>query len=57
MHLVGEKLKKTTNLKWIADFRDPWSNFIQNKFLNKLESTKIKHEKKKIWFLNFQMQY
>ncbi|MEL0186608.1 MAG: glycosyl transferase family 1, partial [Flavobacteriaceae bacterium] len=53
MHLVGLKLKKTTNLKWIADFRDPWSNFIQNKFLNKLESTKIKHEKKENLVLKF----
>ena len=53
MHLVGLKLKKTTNLKWIADFRDPWANFIQNKFLNKLESTKIKHEKKENLVLKF----
>jgi len=53
MHLVGLKLRKTTNLKWIADFRDPWSNFIQNKFLNKLESTKIKHEKKENLVLKF----
>ena len=53
MHLVGLKLKKTTNLKWIADFRDPWSNFVQNKFLNKLESTKIKHEYKENLVLKF----
>jgi hypothetical protein len=53
MHLVGLKLKNTTNLKWIADFRDPWSNFIQNKFLNKLESTKIKHENKENLVLKF----
>ncbi|MEE2605253.1 MAG: hypothetical protein VYB19_03765 [Bacteroidota bacterium] len=53
MLLVGLKLKKTTNLKWIADFRDPWSNFVQNKFLNKLESTKIKHENKENLALKF----
>jgi hypothetical protein len=53
MHLVGLKLKKTTNLKWIADFRDPWSNFVQNKFLNKLKSTKIKHENKENLVLKF----
>ena len=53
MHLVGLKLKNTINLKWIADFRDPWSNFIQNKFLNKLESTKIKHENKENLVLKF----
>ena len=53
MHLVGLKLKKTTNLKWISDFRDPWSNFVQNKFLNRLESTKIKHENKENLVLKF----
>ena len=53
MHLVGLKLKTTTNLKWITDFRDPWSNFVQNKFLNKLESTKIKHENKENLVLKF----
>jgi glycosyltransferase involved in cell wall biosynthesis len=25
-HLVGLKLKKKYNIKWIADFRDPWTN-------------------------------
>ena len=34
-------------------FRDPWSNFVQNKFLNKLESTKIKHENKENLVLKF----
>lgn len=27
MHLIGYKLKKKTGLKWIADFRDPWSEW------------------------------
>ena len=48
MHLVGLKLKKTTNLKWITDFRDPWSNFFQNKLLNKFKSTQKKHKQKEI---------
>lgn len=26
MHLIGLKLKKKTGIKWIADFRDPWTN-------------------------------
>lgn len=26
VHLIGLKLKKDLNLKWIADFRDPWVN-------------------------------
>ncbi len=27
MHLVGLKLKRKTGVKWLADFRDPWSNW------------------------------
>jgi glycosyltransferase involved in cell wall biosynthesis len=26
MHLIALRLKKKTGLKWIADFRDPWTN-------------------------------
>lgn len=25
MHLIAEKVKAKTNVKWIADFRDPWT--------------------------------
>ena len=45
MHLTGLKLKKDIGINWIADFRDPWSNFFQNKLLNQLESTMKKHVK------------
>lgn len=27
MHLIGLKLKKMTGIKWLADFRDPWSTW------------------------------
>ncbi len=27
MHLIGRKLKKKSGLPWIADFRDPWSEW------------------------------
>lgn len=27
MHLIGQKLKKKTGLPWLADFRDPWSQW------------------------------
>ena len=30
-HLIGLKLKKKYNLKWIADFRDPWTELFYNK--------------------------
>lgn len=26
LHLIGLNLKKKTNIKWIADFRDPWTD-------------------------------
>ncbi|CAM1353283.1 glycosyltransferase family 4 protein [Tenacibaculum insulae] len=26
LHLIGLHLKKKTNIKWIADFRDPWTD-------------------------------
>ena len=46
MHLAGLQLKNQLNIKWISDFRDPWSNFFQNKLLNKFSSTQLKHERK-----------
>ena len=27
MHLIGLKLKQKTGIKWLADFRDPWSHW------------------------------
>jgi len=32
-HLTGLKLKKKYNIRWIADFRDPWSNIQYKSFL------------------------
>ena len=45
MHLIGLELKRTTGIPWIADFRDPWSQW---EFLDKLPMTdriRKKHEK------------
>lgn len=44
MHLIGLGVKKHfPNLKWVADFRDPWSTFdVHNSFLS--ESGKKKNE-------------
>ncbi len=33
MHLIGKRVKQKTNVKWIADFRDPWSEWSQYKHL------------------------
>jgi hypothetical protein len=31
MHLIADKLHQKTNIRWLADFRDPWSNLYYNK--------------------------
>ncbi|MEE3113250.1 MAG: hypothetical protein VX263_04050 [Bacteroidota bacterium] len=52
MHLIGLKLKKILNIKWIADFRDPYSNW--DILLNMRPSyfSKIKHKNYENLFLN-----
>lgn len=43
MHLIGLELKRKTGIRWIADFRDPWSGW---EFLDTLpisESVRKKH--------------
>ncbi|MTI31131.1 glycosyltransferase family 4 protein [Xanthovirga aplysinae] len=40
MHLIGLGLKKTKGLKWLADFRDPWSEW---DLLPKLKTTTLAH--------------
>jgi hypothetical protein len=41
-HLIGLSLQKKYNIKWIADFRDPWTNLYFNKMLPRSEKTKQK---------------
>jgi glycosyltransferase involved in cell wall biosynthesis len=45
MHLIAQKLKQKTNIKWIADFRDPWSNLYYNEEFRQLSFAKKKNEK------------
>ncbi|MEQ6119223.1 glycosyltransferase family 4 protein [Reichenbachiella sp. MALMAid0571] len=40
LHLIGQRLKKSTGVKWVADFRDPWSDW---DVLQKLNISKIAH--------------
>lgn len=41
-HLIGLKLKKHFSLKWIADFRDPWTDiFYYNKLYPTLPAKKV----------------
>lgn len=36
-HLVCKKLKSEFDIKWLADFRDPWSTVYYNKYLPRTE--------------------
>ncbi|MAQ69860.1 MAG: glycosyl transferase family 1 [Flavobacteriales bacterium] len=46
MHMIGLALKKTHKIKWIADFRDPWTNIEYFDKLPLLSNKRIQHEKK-----------
>ena len=45
MHLIADKIQQKTNIKWLADFRDPWSNLYYNKDFKQLNFA-INHNKK-----------
>jgi len=48
MHIIGLKLHNKTNIPWIADFRDPWTNIDFYKELNlSLLADKIHHRQEK----------
>lgn len=44
MHLIGLQLKKELNVKWIADFRDPWTTIGYHKQLRLLKKAENKHK-------------
>ena len=49
MHLIGYHVKRKINVKWIADFRDPWSDFFPFKQLpmtNRIRKKHLRWEKK-----------
>jgi glycosyltransferase involved in cell wall biosynthesis len=52
MHLLGQKIKNSTNVKWIADFRDPWTNIWYHKKFYFLKSTLAKHNLLELGVLN-----
>lgn len=45
MHLIGLNLKQNFSLKWIADFRDPWTTIGYHKKLKLLRFARLKHKK------------
>lgn len=44
LHLIGLQLKKELNLKWFADFRDPWTTIGYHKSLKLSSFTEKKHK-------------
>lgn len=43
LHLIGLGLKKNLNIKWIADFRDPWTSIGYHNKLKLSKASKQKH--------------
>src|SRR5690554_246049 len=44
LHLIGLGLKEKLNLRWIADFRDPWTNIVYHKELKLSQKSEKKHK-------------
>lgn len=44
LHLIGLQLKKERNVKWFADFRDPWTTIGYHKALKLSSSAEKKHK-------------
>ena len=44
LHLIAEQLQKKLKIKWIADFRDPWTDIDYFHQLPLTEKSKIKHK-------------
>ena len=45
MHLIGLQLKEQLNIRWIADFRDPWTQIGYHDKLKLLPSARKTHER------------
>lgn len=45
MHLIAQKLHQKNDVKWIADFRDPWSDLYYANEFNQLSFAKKKNQK------------
>ncbi|WP_442787818.1 glycosyltransferase family 4 protein [Flavobacterium suncheonense] len=44
LHLIGLQLKENLSIKWIADFRDPWTTIGYHKALKLTKSSAQKHK-------------
>ena len=45
VHLIAEKLHQKNDVKWLADFRDPWSDLYYNKDFKQLAFAENKNKK------------
>ena len=45
MHLIGRGLKRATGIRWIADFRDPWTEMFYFKHLGLTRCSEMKHRR------------
>ncbi|QAA80378.1 glycosyl transferase family 1 [Aequorivita sp. H23M31] len=52
LHLIGAALKKNLGIKWIADFRDPWTTIHYHKSLRLNKSSEKKHKELEADVLN-----
>lgn len=52
LHLIGVELKKRIKVKWLADFRDPWTTIGYHKQLNLTRRSKQRHEELESQVLN-----
>ncbi len=52
LHLIGMELKKELGIKWIADFRDPWTTIHYHKSLRLNKASERKHKELEAAVLN-----
>lgn len=45
VHLIGLGLKQKHGIRWIADFRDPWTSIGYHKKLKLTEASEVKHKR------------
>ena len=51
-HLIGLEIKNKYNLKWIADFRDPWTEVYYNNLFKRTKRANLKDKSLEIRVLN-----
>jgi len=52
LHLIGMQLKHAMGIKWLADFRDPWTTIHYHQALRLNQRSQIKHEHLELEVLN-----